>query len=100
MLHKSCKSQFINRSIFPDASLKMSPFKWLNAEIYCFITAVTQRTIIWFNYMILSETRKPAPASRCDIKDILKSETQGQQVVPYSANFRTSAQNRHADAGC
>lgn len=76
----------------------MSPFKLLNAEIYCFITAVTQRTMIWFNYMILSGTRKPARASRCDIKDILKSQAQGKQVVPYSANFRMAAQNRHVDA--
>jgi len=48
--------------------------------------------------MILSGTRKPARASRCDIKDILKSQAQGKQVVPYSANFRMAAQNRHVDA--
>jgi hypothetical protein len=50
--------------------------------------------------MILSETRKPAPSSRCDIKDILKSQVQGKQVVRCSANFRMAAGNRHADADC
>jgi len=47
ILHRSCKSRFINRPIIPDAFPKMSPFKLLNTEIYCFITAANiQRTMI------------------------------------------------------
>jgi hypothetical protein len=70
--------------------LKISPFKGFNSETDQVFLIVIHPTMIWFHTNTTGKyVNWPLDTT---VKDILKNQVQGEQVVPCWVNFRVAAE--------